>query len=269
MPRSPRSPSARRRGSMIERIELAPGYEHLAASSRVAGSWPAATARSTRRRCWADMAAYVDAGITAFDCADIYTGVESADRFDFRRDMLARGASITGESASVHTKFVPDSGDALGDDRPQPTCTRLIDRSLRAPGRRTARSGSIPLVGLRASPAIRRGRGYGCASCRRTGADRRCSAEPISTMSARRARCSAAGVRLIATMQVQYSVLDTRPAGLRFLCRTVLSSERHAAAVLRNRGRRISERASGAAFRNPAGAAREPLAGEVQAHHRR
>ncbi len=45
-------------------------------SSAAAGSSPAATAPSTRERAVADMQAFLDAGVTTFDCADIYTGVE-------------------------------------------------------------------------------------------------------------------------------------------------------------------------------------------------
>lgn len=56
-----------------------------------------------------DMIAFADAGITTFDCADIYTGVEAmigAFRTEYRK--------VRGEEAlsriKVHTKFVPDLG---------------------------------------------------------------------------------------------------------------------------------------------------------------
>ena len=49
-----------------------------------------------------DMAAFVEAGITTFDCADIYTGVEALiGRFRARYPLLARDLQI-------HTKFIPD-----------------------------------------------------------------------------------------------------------------------------------------------------------------
>jgi aryl-alcohol dehydrogenase-like predicted oxidoreductase len=49
-----------------------------------------------------DMAKFVEAGITTFDCADIYTGVESMiGEFRLRYPQLARRVRI-------HTKFVPD-----------------------------------------------------------------------------------------------------------------------------------------------------------------
>jgi aryl-alcohol dehydrogenase-like predicted oxidoreductase len=78
----------------------------------------------------ADMFAYAEAGITAFDCADIYTGVEALiGRF------LIEWRARHGRSAPairVHTKCVPDL-DLL------PTLTRAdlertIDRSLRRLG---------------------------------------------------------------------------------------------------------------------------------------
>jgi aryl-alcohol dehydrogenase-like predicted oxidoreductase len=72
-----------------------------------------------------DMMAFADAGITAFDCADIYTGVEELIGEFLRAWQAARGPSAP--PIRVHTKCVPDLA-AL------PTLTRdgierLIDRS--------------------------------------------------------------------------------------------------------------------------------------------
>ena len=59
----------------------------------------------------ADMVAFADAGITTFDCADIYTGVEEMiGRFRLRYREL-RGEEAL-ERIRVHTKFVPDLDDA-------------------------------------------------------------------------------------------------------------------------------------------------------------
>ncbi len=54
-----------------------------------------------------DMVAFADAGITTFDCADIYTGVEEMiGRFRLRyRDLRGQEAL---DRIRVHTKFVPD-----------------------------------------------------------------------------------------------------------------------------------------------------------------
>jgi aryl-alcohol dehydrogenase-like predicted oxidoreductase len=72
------------------------------------------------------MAAFVAAGFTAFDCADIYTGVEELiGRFRREYPDLAR-------SVRVHTKFVPDL-DRL--DRIDGSAVEaIVDRSLRRLG---------------------------------------------------------------------------------------------------------------------------------------
>jgi aryl-alcohol dehydrogenase-like predicted oxidoreductase len=107
--------------SPVERIELAPGYS---VSRIIKGGWQLAGGHGPIDEATAldDMARFVDAGITTFDCADIYTGVEEL----IGRFLRARGTSAT--PVQVHTKLVPDlSGLA--------TCSkddvaRAIDRSL-------------------------------------------------------------------------------------------------------------------------------------------
>ena len=69
-----------------------------------------------------DMAAFVDAGITTFDCADIYTGVEQLIG-NFRRAYPSHA-----ERVQVHTKFVPDLSDLQVVDRAY--VETIIDRSL-------------------------------------------------------------------------------------------------------------------------------------------
>jgi len=70
-----------------------------------------------------DMAAFVDAGITTFDCADIYTGVELLIG-SFHDAYPAHASRI-----QVHTKFVPDLSELVSVDRAY--VERIIDRSLR------------------------------------------------------------------------------------------------------------------------------------------
>ena len=55
--------------------ELAPGY---AVPRLIKGGWQLAGGHGSvdRAHAIADMVAFAEAGITAFDCADIYTGVE-------------------------------------------------------------------------------------------------------------------------------------------------------------------------------------------------
>jgi aryl-alcohol dehydrogenase-like predicted oxidoreductase len=73
-----------------------------------------------------DMARFVEAGITTFDCADIYTGVEQLIG-DFRRAHPRLATQI-----QVHTKFVPDLPDLGSVDRGY--VERIIDRSLQRLG---------------------------------------------------------------------------------------------------------------------------------------
>jgi aryl-alcohol dehydrogenase-like predicted oxidoreductase len=83
----------------VPRVTLAPGYT---ISRVVKGGWQLAGGHGAvdRTRAIEDMAAFVDAGVTSFDCADIYTGVESLIG-EFLRTR-APG------DVQVHTKCVPD-----------------------------------------------------------------------------------------------------------------------------------------------------------------
>lgn len=108
---------------------LAPAYS---IPRLIKGGWQLAGGHGSvdRDAALRDMFAFADAGITAFDCADIYTGVEELiGRFllAWRRERGSDAATIR-----VHTKCVPDL-DRL------PTLTRrevesLVDRSLRRLG---------------------------------------------------------------------------------------------------------------------------------------
>lgn len=70
----------------------------------------------------------VDAGITAFDCGDIYTGVEEL-LGDFLREYREREGSVAADRIRVHTKLVPDLKDLATLDKAY--VERIIDRSLR------------------------------------------------------------------------------------------------------------------------------------------
>jgi aryl-alcohol dehydrogenase-like predicted oxidoreductase len=73
-----------------------------------------------------DMAGFVEAGITTFDCADIYTGVEQLIG-DFRR-----ASPTLARQVQVHTKFVPNLSDLQRVDRQY--VENVIDRSLQRLG---------------------------------------------------------------------------------------------------------------------------------------
>jgi len=105
----------------LPRQTLAPGYD---VSRIIKGGWHLAGDHGAidRDQALRDMAAFVDAAITTFDCADIYTGVEQLIG-DFRRAHPEQARKV-----QIHTKFVPDLPDLPNVDRRY--VERIIDRSL-------------------------------------------------------------------------------------------------------------------------------------------
>jgi aryl-alcohol dehydrogenase-like predicted oxidoreductase len=90
----------------VPRRTLAPGYE---ISRLLKGGWQLAGGHGPVDVDAAldDMDAFVRAGITTFDCADIYTGVEALiGRFLAR--LRARDGADGARTVQVHTKCVPD-----------------------------------------------------------------------------------------------------------------------------------------------------------------
>lgn len=91
---------------MIERHELAPGYT---ISRLINGVWQLATDHRRqavdRRSAFRDLSRSIDAGLTTFDCADIYLGVE-----ELLGELLQSYRTAGGRLADIqiHTKFVPD-----------------------------------------------------------------------------------------------------------------------------------------------------------------
>lgn len=110
---------------MIPRLQLAPDYE---ISRLIKGGWHLAGGHGSvaPEQATRDMAAFVDAGITTFDCADIYTGVEELIG-RFRREHPSHARRLR-----IHTKFVPDLGDLGRVDAAY--VERIIDRSLQRLG---------------------------------------------------------------------------------------------------------------------------------------
>jgi aryl-alcohol dehydrogenase-like predicted oxidoreductase len=92
--------------SIVERFDLT--TEH-SISRVIKGGWQLAGGHGLieREQALDDMRQYVEAGITTFDCADIYTGVEELIGEFLRRH---RGAMRNGAlpEIQVHTKYVPD-----------------------------------------------------------------------------------------------------------------------------------------------------------------
>ncbi len=84
----------------VERIELAPGY---AISRMIRGGWQLSGGHGDvdRDRAIEDMFAFLDHGVTTFDGADIYTGVE--EMYGAFREQLRqrRGAEAAKASRST------------------------------------------------------------------------------------------------------------------------------------------------------------------------
>jgi len=90
----------------MQRIQLSPGYD---ISRVIRGGWQLSGSHGavTSDDPAGDMIAFGDAGITTFDCADIYTGVE-----ELIGQFRARYRDLRGQQAldriRIHTKCVPD-----------------------------------------------------------------------------------------------------------------------------------------------------------------
>jgi aryl-alcohol dehydrogenase-like predicted oxidoreductase len=110
----------------VETTELRPGHR---ISRVLKGGWQLAGDHGEVRRevAIADMEAFLDAGITTFDCADIYKGVEEMIG-EFVADVRRRRGAEVADRVVVHTKLVPDLG-RLADLRPDEV-EAIVDRSL-------------------------------------------------------------------------------------------------------------------------------------------
>ena len=190
----------------IPRVELAPGYS---ISRVLKGGWQLAGGHGPVDEAGAldDMDRFVEAGITTFDCADIYTGVET-----LIGRWLKRRRGRAGTDVQIHTKYVPDL-DRL------PTHARAdvvhgVDRSLRRLG--VERLDLVQLhwwdYGVR---------GYVEAAVWLDELRRAGKIHHVGLTNFDRQRLSeiiAAGAA-ITSHQVQYSALDRRPAaGLAAYC---------------------------------------------------
>jgi aryl-alcohol dehydrogenase-like predicted oxidoreductase len=184
----------------VERTGLAPGY---GISRLIRGGWQLAGGHGQveRARAIADMRAFMDAGVTTFDCADIYTGVE--EMIGAFRETLppAERARL-----QVHTKFVPDLS-ALPGLKPA-DIERIIDRSLTR-----LRAEALDLVQFHwwdyAIPGLVEAAGH-LAELRRRGKIRNVGGTNFDTPHTQ--AMLDAGVPVV-SMQVQYSLLDRRVAG--------------------------------------------------------
>lgn len=90
----------------VERLTLAPGYT---ISRVIRGGWQLAGGHGEvdGTAVLDDLMAAFDAGITTFDCADIYTGVEELYG-RFRQRLAKERGTAALERLKIHTKMVPD-----------------------------------------------------------------------------------------------------------------------------------------------------------------
>ncbi len=186
----------------VERIELAPGY---AISRMIRGGWQLSGGHGDvdRDRAIEDMFAFLDHGVTTFDGADIYTGVEEMYGA-FRAQLERRRGAAAARDFKVHTKFVPDL-DRLGRiDRAY--VAGIIDRSLQRLGVER-----LDLVQFHwwdyAMPGAAEAAGI-LRELQRAGKIEHLGGTNFDTPRTR--ALIDAGIPLVA-MQVQYSLLDARP----------------------------------------------------------
>lgn len=178
------------------RVELAPGYW---ISRIIKGGWQLALGHShlpPGAQAHADMAAFVDAGITTFDCADIYTGVE---------ELIGSFNPPAGASVQVHTKYVPD---LLALDTVDLAATRaIIERSRTRLGRSALDLVQFHWWDYSVNRYVETG--LHLEQLRREGAIRHIGVTNFDTPHLR--ALLGAGVNVV-SHQVQYSLLDRRPA---------------------------------------------------------
>ncbi|MEP9399212.1 aldo/keto reductase [Mesorhizobium sp. KR2-14] len=203
----------------MQRTRLTPDYE---ISRVIRGGWQMASGHGAlvSDDPVSDMVAFADAGITTFDCADIYTGVEELiGRFRLHYRDLRGEAAL--KRIGVHTKFVPDLNVL-------PRLTKshvedIIDQSLRRLNVERLDLVQFHWWDYAAPRWVEAARWL--EELRRAGKIRNIGATNFDTQ--HMLDIIKAGVPLV-SMQVQYSLLDNRPAkqmaaaaaehGVSFLC---------------------------------------------------
>ena len=192
---------------MIDRFDLRDGNS---ISRIIKGGWQLASGHSEAASAdpIGDMSAFVEAGIDTFDCADIYTGVESIIGAFLERHRAEGGAT----GVRVHTKYVPDI-DRLG-SLGKVDVERVIDRS-----RERLRQDRLDMVQFHwwdtSVPGYLEAAGW-LDELRRAGKIDQLSLTNFNTAVTRELLDT--GIPIVTT-QVQYSLLDARPAkGLAELC---------------------------------------------------
>ena len=186
---------------MIDRVELTPGYS---ISRLIHGGWQFSAGHRLRGPALGDavevLTASADLGVTTFDCADIYTGVEEL----FGRFLRSWRTTSTAAPIQIHTKFVPDASDLPDVDKAY--VERIIDRSLARLGVETL--DLVQYYWWRDDVPGMEQTAVWLAELQQAGKIRHLAATNLDVERLR--RIEDAGVTLAAN-QVQYSALDRRP----------------------------------------------------------
>lgn len=193
------------------RIALRPGYE---ISRIIRGGWQLAGGHGgiDAATAIADLEAACEAGITTFDCADIYTGVEELIGA-FRAQYARRHGAAALALVKVHTKCVPDLDKLATLNRAG--VRTIVERSLQR-----LRCERLDLVQFHwwdySVPGVLDAASW-LDELRREGKIELLGGTNFDTQHT--AGLLAAGIPIVST-QVQYSLLDDRPEhGLAALCR--------------------------------------------------
>ena len=194
----------------IERKLLVPDFS---ISRIIKGGWQLSSGHSQGASAdpIADMFAFADAGITTFDCADIYTGVE-----ELIGKFLKECKNRLGTSADIQvlTKFVPDY-DALANIT-KAYVERVIDRSLSRLG--VERLDMVQFSWWSYDIPRWVETAHWLKELQQQGKIHLISGTNFNTAATREIVESAVS---LSTLQVQYSCLDDRPEkGLLDLCNT-------------------------------------------------
>lgn len=186
----------------MQRIPLEPGYE---ISRVIRGGWQlsASHSQSVSDDPVGDMVAFADAGITTFDCADIYTGVEETIGAFRQHYADVRGSEALAR-IHVHTKFVPDLAVLPVIDKAY--VERVIDTSLKR--LRTDRLDVVQFHWWNLGVERWIETAQWLEDLRKAGKIRRVGGTNFDT--AQLLAMRQAGVP-VSSMQVQYSLLDRRP----------------------------------------------------------
>ncbi|MDX8452411.1 aldo/keto reductase [Mesorhizobium sp. VK9D] len=204
---------------MARTFELSPGYT---VSRVIRGGWQLAGGHGAidRQQAVSDLIATFDAGIFTYDCADIYTGVEELIGAARLRLANERGLDVAARM-KVHTKLVPDLERLASISRDY--ISGIVDQSLRR-----LKTERLDLVQFHwwdySQPRYIDAMGW-LNEIRAEGKVRNVGTTNFDTQ--RLSEILSAGVPVV-SQQLQYSVLDQRPAkslaglavenGVSFLC---------------------------------------------------